>query len=120
MTPHDRHDPAWSGVVIGLTILGIGMILLIDQTGLLEWRSPWSIWPLLIIAIGLVRFAQPRRDGSRDGGWLIFIGVLLLLNELRILRFRDSWPSILVALGVHKMWTALRPTRASRPQGQSS
>jgi uncharacterized membrane protein (UPF0136 family) len=120
MTLYDRRDPTWSGVVIGLTILGLGIILLFDQTGLFGWRTSWSIWPFLIIGFGLARFAQPRADGSRDGLGLIFIGGLLLLNETRILRFRDSWPLILVALGVHKIWTALRPPRASRPEGQPS
>lgn len=117
MTVHDRQD---AGLVVGLTILGLGVVLLFDQAGLFGWPSSWSIWPFLIIALGLARFAQPRADGSRDGGWLIFLGTLLLLNETRMLRFRDSWPLILVALGVQKMWTALRPTRASRPHGQSS
>ena len=70
--------------------------------------------------LGLARFAQPRADGGRDGGWLMLIGVLLLLNDMRFLRFGDSWPLILVALGVHKMWKALRPTGTGRPQGQSS
>jgi uncharacterized membrane protein (UPF0136 family) len=120
MTLYDRRDPAWSGVVVGLTILGLGIILLFDQTGFFGWRTSWSIWPFLIIALGLARFAQLRPDGSRDGGWLLFAGGLLLLNETRMLRFRDSWPLILVALGVLKMWMALRPTRIIRPHGQSS
>jgi hypothetical protein len=52
---------------------------------------------------------------------LIFIGVWLLLNEMRVLRFRDSWPLILVALGVHTMWKALRPAQARRSRaGQTS
>ena len=102
-------------------IVGLGIILLVDQTGLLGWQPSWSIWPLLIIGLGVARFAAPRPDGSRDGGWLIFIGLWLLLNEMRVLRFRDSWPLILVALGVHTMWKALvRPTRARRSHaGQS-
>jgi hypothetical protein len=120
MNAHEQRDPEWTGIVIGLVIVGVGLLLLIDQTGLLGWQPSWSIWPFLIIAFGLARFVQPRPDGSRDGGGLILIGVWLLLNEMRILRFRDSWPLLLVALGLHKMWKAVRPTRTSPPQGQSS
>ena len=121
MISRERTDPGWTGVVIGLMIVGLGIILLFDQTGLFGWQPSWSVWPFLIIGAGLARFAAPRPDGSRDGGWVIFIGVWLLLNEMRILRFRDSWPLILVALGVQTMWRALvRPTRATRSQtGQS-
>ena len=122
MTNHDRPGPGWAGIVAGLLIVGVGIILLVDQTGLLGWQPSWSVWPLLIIAFGLARFAQQNPDGSRDGGWLMLIGVWLLLNEMRILRFRDSWPLLLVALGVHTMWKAIaRPARPGRPQaGQQS
>ena len=121
MTCHDRGEPGWGGVFVGLMIVGLGIIVLVDQTGLLGWQPSWSIWPVLIIGLGLARFAAPRPDGSRDGGWLIFIGVWLLLNEMRVLRFRDSWPLILVAFGVHTMWKALvQPNRTNRSQtGQS-
>ena len=120
MSTHDRLRSEWAGIAAGLLIVGLGLILLVDQTGLLGWRPSWSLWPLLIIAFGLARFAQPHADGSRDGGGVLLLGIWLLLNEMGLLRFRDSWPLILVALGVHKMWKALRPARTSRAQGQSS
>jgi hypothetical protein len=49
------------------------------------------------------------------GGWL-------LLNEMRVLRIRDSWPLLLVALGIHTMWKAIVrpvPPAAPRAGGQS-
>jgi hypothetical protein len=121
MTFLDGRAPEWTGILVGLTIVGFGLILLFDQTGLFGWQPSWSVWPFLIIGAGLARFATPRPDGSREGSWLIFIGVWLLLNEMRVLRFRDSWPLILVALGVHTMWKALRPGRSRRSRaGQTS
>jgi hypothetical protein len=121
MTFLDGRGPEWTGILIGLMIVGFGLILLFDQTGLFGWQTSWSVWPFLIIGAGLARFASPRPDGSREGVWLIAIGVWLLLNEMRVLRFRDSWPLILVALGVHTMWKALRPAQARRSRaGQSS
>jgi cell wall-active antibiotic response 4TMS protein YvqF len=121
MTSLDGRTPEWTGILVGLTIVGFGLILLFDQAGLFGWQPSWSVWPFLIIGAGLARFATPRPDGSREGTWLIFIGVWLLLNEMRVLRFRDSWPLILVALGVHTMWKALRPAQARRSRaGQTS
>lgn len=121
MTPLDGRAPEWPGILIGLTIVGFGLILLFDQTGLFGWQPSWSVWPFLIIGAGLSRFATPRPDGSREGFWLMFIGVWLLLNEMRVLRFRDSWPLILVALGIHTIWRALvKQTGTSRRSGQPS
>lgn len=120
-TYHDRPNPGWAGVVIGLMIVGLGVLLLIDQTGMFGWRPSWNLWPFLIIGAGLARFSSPTTDGSRDGGWLIFIGVWLLFNELRIVRFRDSWPLLLVAIGVHTMWKAIvRRTPPNVSQGNRS
>jgi len=117
MAFHDRPGPGWSGVVIGLVIIGLGSLLFLEQTGLLGWHHTWSLWPILIIAMGLARFAQPNADGSRSGGWLMFIGSWLLLNELRVLRARDSWPLFLVAIGVHTIWKAIaRQTPPSAPK----
>jgi hypothetical protein len=115
MTFHDRPNPGWAGVVVGLMIAGLGLILLLDQTGWFGWRTTWSLWPLLLIGMGLARFVSPRPDGPREGGWLMFIGTWLLLNEMRVLRFRDSWPLILVAVGIHTMWKAVARRDAANP-----
>ena len=115
MVYRDRPGPA--GVIIGLVIIALGIMLFLDQTGVLGWRPAWSFWPVLIIAMGLARFSQPRPDGTRDGGWLMFIGGWLLLNEMHVLRYRDSWPLFLVALGLHTIWKAIvRPVPPSSPK----
>jgi len=116
MVYRDRPGPA--GIVIGLVIVALGVVLFLEQIGTFGWRPTWSFWPVLIIAMGLARFSQPRADGRREGGWLIFIGSWLLLNEMRVLRFRDSWPLLLVALGIHTMWKAIaRTTQPRAPKG---
>jgi hypothetical protein len=120
MSTLDGRNHRAAGIVMGLTIAGLGILLLLDQAGLPGWHPSWSIWPFLLIGFGCLRFATPRHDGSRDGGWLIIFGVWLLLNEMRVLRFADTWPLILVALGVHTMWKALRRRGAAgRQAGQS-
>ncbi|MBI3492363.1 MAG: hypothetical protein HY047_11370 [Acidobacteria bacterium] len=119
MTLHERPGPGWAGVVIGLMIIALGVVLFLDQMGFIGWRPTWSFWPFLIIAMGLARLAQPRRDGRREGGWWVFTGVWLLLNEMRILRYRDSWPLFLVALGIYTMWKAIvrqTPPRAPKTE----
>jgi hypothetical protein len=117
MMHRDRPSPA--GIVFGLVIIVLGVVLFLDQTGILGWRPTWSFWPVLIIAMGLARFSQPRADGTRDGGWLLFVGVWLLLNELHVLRYRDSWPLFLVAIGIQTMWKAIaRRTAPPTPKAE--
>jgi hypothetical protein len=122
MNYHDKPNPGWAGIVVGLMIVGLGVVLLLDQTGMFGWRGGWNLWPLLVIGLGLARFIQPRPDGSREGGWLIFIGVWLLLNEMNVLRYRESWPLFLVAAGVHTMWKAVVRRKPAGPSqmGQGS
>ena len=102
-----------AGIVMGLTIAGLGVLLLLDQTGVLGWHPRWSIWPFLLIAFGLARYTTPRSDGSRTGLGLVVIGAWLLLNQLRVLNFGESWPLLLVAFGVFHIWKALQPARQS-------
>ena len=35
---------------------------------------------------------------------MLFIGVLLLLNQMRVLRFQESWPLFIVAVGGTMVW----------------
>jgi uncharacterized membrane protein HdeD (DUF308 family) len=106
-TFHDRPNPGWAGMVLGVMIVVLGIILFFDQTGLFGWRPSLSLWPFLLIGIGLARFSTPQPDSSREGGWLIVIGSWFLLNDITPLRVRDTWPLLLIALGVHTMWKAI-------------
>ncbi len=52
----------------GIFILSLGVVLLLQATGVLEWRlwgTLWKFWPVLIIALGLA-IIIPRRLG-----WLL-------------------------------------------------
>jgi hypothetical protein len=113
MAYHDRPNPGWGGVVIGLMIIGVGLALFIDQIGVFDWSL--SFWPFLMIALGLARFVQPKPDGTREGGWLMFIGAWLLLNQMHLfgVSYRDTWPLFLVAIGVSTMWKAVVRRNAS-------
>ena len=121
-TYHDRPNPGWTGVVVGLFIAGLGLVLLLDQTGLLGWQPSWSLWPFLIFGAGLARFVTPKPDGSREGGWLMFIGAWLMLTNVTAWRVRDTWPLLLVALGVHHIWqaTVRRPPPGTSQTGHRS
>ena len=107
---HSSRDP--NRIIWGAFIIAIGLILLADRTGLVGWRYAGSFWPLLLIAIGTLKFVQPlgahRGRSQRSGGFLIFIGAWGLLNELHLggLDYENSWPILVIGSGVSIVWRA--------------
>lgn len=96
-----------SQVTTGGLIVVVGLLLLAGQfrTGLDFGR----LWPVVLIVIGLGRFMTTTPDGRRgNGGWLLFIGALFLLNNFRILGLGDSWPLFIVAGGLSMMFSRKR------------
>ena len=114
-------------MVIGLGLVGLGIALTVGQFGGFFIAS--RLWPLLLIALGigkLLAAPAPRVAGcavgdgvmgvdrgvglsgfqARRGAWLIVIGFWLLLDQLRIFRAGDSWPLLLVAVGLGMVWKA--------------
>jgi hypothetical protein len=100
-------------MIAGLMIMGVGMALGLGRVGILEPRSAWHLWPLLLIGLGHGNLLTLRPDGRRHGGGLLLIGVWCLLSELHIWRASDSWPLFLVAFGIRTVWTAARGARVT-------
>jgi hypothetical protein len=92
------------GLLIGLTLMALGIGLLLDRTGVIAGLGWRVFWPSVLIVLALVKLAFPRHDGRRDGAWMLFIGLLLLLNQLDVLRFQESWPLFIAAVGVSIVW----------------
>ena len=106
-------------VVMGLTIMAVGILFVLGNLGLLGAGGRWpTTWPfLLIIGIGMSRFVTPRPDGSRRGGVMVLVGIWLLLNQLDVWEARVSWPLFLVAVGIAMAWRAIASPR--RIEGSS-
>ncbi|MFC1569413.1 LiaI-LiaF-like domain-containing protein [bacterium] len=94
-------------VIIGITIIAIGSIELLKNFGLDVGYNLWDFWPLVFVFIGfyLIKKPQPHRH-ILSGSFLIFLGGLILLNNLEIinLSFSDIWPIFLILLGSAILW----------------
>jgi hypothetical protein len=57
----DEESPAW-----GIVLLGIGLVLLMNNLGILEIAAVRRFWPLILVAVGLVflRRAMKRREAA--------------------------------------------------------
>lgn len=112
-------------LVLGVSIVALGIIFLLDNLGIIYTRDLWDFWPAILIVFGLSKLAQPKGSSGRMAG-LIFtvVGAAFLLDNLRFINFDlwDYWPLILVFIGASLVWRAWDTGKASQPgnQGEGS
>jgi hypothetical protein len=117
MMPQQDRRERGPAAAIGLIIMALGVALLLDRAGVINAFGMSNFWPFALICVGLVKLTNLREDGRREGGWWVFTGVLLLLNEMHVWRFRQSWPLFLMAIGISIIWNAVFP-RLPRAHGK--
>jgi predicted membrane protein len=86
-------------LVVGLTIIAVGLLFLFDEFDVLDAEDYLIYWPVALIAIGLLALMQ---EGSRVGGFIATgAGTWILLYNLNYLEFEiwSLWPLILVMIG---------------------
>ena len=74
----DMSSRATTGTLIsGLVIAGLGVVLLLDQIGIIHAEMLFRFWPLVFCVTGAIRLAEPRRPSDHIwGGFLVCIGAL--------------------------------------------
>jgi hypothetical protein len=99
-----------SGAPIGaIVLIALGCLFLIHNFGFLHFHiGQW--WPLVLIAFGVWMFTQRRKTSCtcircrcRGIGWPTFVttlGVLFLLHTLNVKSFDETWPLVLIVVGV--------------------
>jgi predicted membrane protein len=99
-------------LVLGIGLVAFGALLMLGRLDIVDTDAVLRLWPLILIAVGLQQFFNPRvgAAGERifpiNGVIWMAIGGILLLNSTGILRANIwdlFWPAILIALGVRLM-----------------
>jgi predicted membrane protein len=110
-------------LIIGLAIALFGVVLVLDRLNMVVADQVLRWWPMVIVAIGALIFAQSRRVGGGVNGVIVMIiGGWLLLNSVGILRVRFwemFWPLVLVGIGSMLVLQTLR-RRTSEGSGAAS
>jgi cell wall-active antibiotic response 4TMS protein YvqF len=88
-----------SDIAVGVLLVALGLIFLGYRLEIVPELDAQRLWPIVLLAIGIGRFAVPRPDGRR-GLWLIFLGGIFLLHNYRLFMLRDSWPLFIVMGGL--------------------
>jgi len=124
-SPYIRESLFSPRLLLGLGVALFGAVLMLDRLGLIDAGSVLRFWPLILIAIGMQQFFNPRERVARrrvpvNGIIWMAIGAVLLLNSFDLLHvsiWRLFWPAVLIALGVRLMMPGMRSRHASDAPG---
>ncbi|HSN57640.1 MAG TPA: DUF5668 domain-containing protein [Candidatus Sulfomarinibacteraceae bacterium] len=98
----DGRHGLWGAFALGVGVFAIGMILILDNFGVLDAGGLAPFWPLLLVVLGLSHLVPPT--SIRRAGWglsWIAVGAIILLRNLGVIAvgLEVLWPVVLVILG---------------------
>jgi hypothetical protein len=108
MTNGRRGAPFAVRLVFGLAVMLVGLLLTLDNFGLLEARQFIRWWPAFMIAAGVAKLAFAGEPRARSGGGLLMsAGTLLLLVNLGYVPPRLAVALFLLVAGAALVWRAV-------------
>jgi Domain of unknown function (DUF5668) len=108
---HASAIPQSSTLIAGLLIIAVGVVLLLDQEGIVSLSQILRYWPVILIVVGLAKLIRGRdSQGQVVGAGLVFFGLLFQFSSLGFRHFELShiWPLIVIAGGVWVLWAPAR------------
>jgi len=113
----NNSNRASSQVVLGLLVVGMGILFLLDNLDILDFRHAIGFWPLAFIVAGCAAlFGTGPRSGNYLGGVLVAVGVLMIVGRLGFfyVSWGTLWPLVMIALGGLVLYRSLGPGRVAR------
>jgi predicted membrane protein len=104
-----RPRSATHGAVGGGIIVIVGLLLLLNNLGILHVRDIWDFWPLILVVFGIAKIVKSCSPAHVIwGSVLAGVGALLFLDNLSMfhLDFNFVWPLVLIGFGLTKLWSA--------------
>lgn len=98
----------------GLVLVIVGAAFALDQRNLIDLRSLWHYWPLLMVVSGINRMiGYPTAKDFSNGVWSVMIGLWLFaaLEHMFGLTIWNSWPMPIIACGISMMLEPIVKTR---------
>ena len=108
-----------AALIGGFVLIGVGLLFLAAR--ILPGIAWWSVWPVIVIIVGIVQCITPGRDGwdverFLDGLGTIAVGLILLGNVTGYISWRvwwlfvSLWPALLISIGLSIMGKGLAQT----------
>ena len=109
-------------IVFGAFIIVIGLFALLDNLHLFDSHLVQPFWPLVFVALGVLKISGARRASQQVvGGGLVALGAGMTLQNLGLLHLhmRDVWPVLLILGGLMVITRGMRgaPGPSSRLAG---
>jgi len=103
-----------SGLIWGVIVALVGVVILLDNMGIVEASHLYRFAPSLLVVAGLLNLGS--RSSRMFGVILILTGAFFQLGALGIGHFTwgTLWALIFIAVGVSIIWSSITG-RASRP-----
>lgn len=94
-----KNTSSQQRILLGGFILIIGVLSLLDNLAIFSARDILQFWPMVFIALGILKVTQANgRASSLVGVALVGVGALMTLHNLGWIHFRmrDWWPLFLI------------------------
>ena len=120
---HNRGEHRSRHWVSGLVLIGIGTLFLLDRWAYIDSGTWIQYWPFIIAVIGVGRILDARSVAqATKGGFLIFVAFWLYANLEHVwgLNFLNSWPMVLIALGVRHIVAGMATPSEKNSKGNPS
>jgi hypothetical protein len=106
-----NRRPFSVSLAFGIIVLAAGLILLLDQFGIISADRAFRFWPVILVVFGVSNLFGGCARGRRIwGGILILLGILLELEEFGVGRvgIQTIWPIFIIGIGVVLVLQALQ------------
>jgi len=92
-----------TGLVPGLIVVGIGVLFLLNNLGVVQIHNWWRLWPVILIAIGLTKLVDSADHNEKSGGLvMLIVGGVFLATNLGLVTpaIWQWWPLLLIGVGL--------------------
>jgi hypothetical protein len=104
-------------LVLGVAIIVAGLVLTLDNLGLIEAHTIFKLWPLVLVAMGIAKLRQEGSSGGMGGWFLVLGGTFLLLFTFARGHLAEALaPMLVVAFGILIVIKALKQSRGIPPE----
>jgi hypothetical protein len=126
MQPTDNQpNRGWENghrLIPAIIVIGIGVLFLLNNLNIFYFSEWARYWPVILIAIGLVKLVDADSQGGHvTGAVLVAVGAIFLVQTLGYLKadIQDLWPLILIGVGLVMLFNRDSWHGISRGPGRS-